>query len=322
MAEVARTLEKDKECTTLDLTGSAVGHQCAPLLRDVLVLKSSAITALTLYQCQLGDEGAATICSALDAKSGITALDISFNSMGPTGASALALALQSTSSLTELAASGNPIGDQGCTVLSEGLSGNMTLRSLELHDNGIGATGCAALARALSAHATLTRLGLGANKVGDNGAADLGAALQANSSLLNLDLSRNSIGATGGASLCTALEANTDLRVMLLAHNALGSEVRERPDLAWPSAKGQESPHLAPHETQNRTDLAGGREGLQRASSEQKPLLPWARLEWHRGGVSPCSRICPNIITSYAPRACKVVGCGWVWLGWRGVRHI
>lgn len=93
------------------------------------------------------------------------------------GASHLATALGDNTMLTSLNLSSNKISDPGIAALCEALKTNTTLTTLELSGNKIGSAGAAALAGLLAASPTLKNLDLrGNDSLGDDGRAAIQSA--------------------------------------------------------------------------------------------------------------------------------------------------
>ena len=141
----------------------------------------TSLTGLHLYDCGIGDKGAAEIGKLKS----LTNLDIWFNNVGDTGAAEIG----KLQALTNLGISGNRIGDKGAAEIGKLTS----LVNLAISDNEIGDKGAAEIGRLTS----LTHLSISVNDIGDKGAAEIGKL----TSLSSLDISDNNIRDMGAAGI-------------------------------------------------------------------------------------------------------------------------
>ncbi|KAK5808350.1 hypothetical protein F5H01DRAFT_61034 [Linnemannia elongata] len=108
--------------TTLNLDGYSFGPNEVEALKN-----NSTLTALTLYETWIMDDGAQELSEALKTNSTLTTLRLHDNLVESDGAVALAEALKTNSTLTILDLDNNSIGDNGAEALSEALKTNSTL---------------------------------------------------------------------------------------------------------------------------------------------------------------------------------------------------
>jgi hypothetical protein len=103
---------------------------------------------------------------ARDQQRALTTLSLWNNNIGDQGARALAAALADNATLTTLNLGSNRIGAAGALALEDALEKNATLRTLGFDSNDVGTQGVMALAAALEQNATLTSLNISANQIG------------------------------------------------------------------------------------------------------------------------------------------------------------
>lgn len=217
---VVRHVERSNDkLTDLDLSGNGLGDLGLSRLASALS-KNSVLRSLDVRANGIGAQGARRLAVALE-RCSLECLDLGGNQVGDEGAAWLCQALQLGSSLAELRLSSTGIGSRGAAKLAEVLPVSK-LRSLKLRDNKVGADGATQLAAALAAGCSLTELHLASADIGDNGAVALAVALERNTSLTALNLWRNSIGAHGGQRLGQALERNASLLSLTLRDNDVG----------------------------------------------------------------------------------------------------
>jgi Ran GTPase-activating protein (RanGAP) involved in mRNA processing and transport len=121
----------------------------------------------------LGQEGAASIASALKTNSSLQVLYLDNTGLDDTSVAAIGTALQTSYGLRRLDLGSNNIGDEGAIALARGLEKNSSLRELILRDNHIGRDGIAAISRALEKNSTLQKIDLQDNKTCKEGAASI-----------------------------------------------------------------------------------------------------------------------------------------------------
>ncbi|KAF9296521.1 hypothetical protein BGZ88_012449 [Linnemannia elongata] len=161
---ISLTSERDKVVTndivfsvltTLDLEGYSFGPN------EVEAPKTnSTLTALTLYETWIMDDGAQELSEALKTYSTLTTLRLHDNLVESDGAVALAEALKTNSTLITLILHLSSIELNGAVALAEALKANSTLTILDLDNNSIGDNGAVALSDAIKTGSTLTIMGV------------------------------------------------------------------------------------------------------------------------------------------------------------------
>lgn len=175
-------------------------------------LKQNIIIELIIINCNIDDEKAILLATALEKNTTLTKLIIYQNNMGNKGATALATIIEKDTILLIIHFDFNQIGDEGTKALATALEKNRTLKTLSLYTNIIGNEGAKAIAEALNINTTLNTINLGANKIGDDGAIVLASALDKNKTLFNIELRDNKIDIKGAKALVNALTTNTSLK--------------------------------------------------------------------------------------------------------------
>jgi hypothetical protein len=112
---------------------------------------------LSLGSCQIGDEGAQALASALVVNTSLQRLELQDCSIGDVGAAALGAALEACE-LSVLDLTNNDFGDEGIGVLANGLALNKSIAVLNLGGNSFGLGGVAALRSALATNHHVLRL--------------------------------------------------------------------------------------------------------------------------------------------------------------------
>ena len=204
MAITNETLESYINKNCLDLT---VRQELGPEEIDIITMRQELdsedikiicdflksypeISALYLYENQIGDEGA----KALAANTTLTTLVLGRSCIGDEGAKALA----ANTTLRAIELTGNHIGDEG----AKALAANTTLTSLNLSRNHIGDEG----AKALAANTTLCAIELTGNRIGDEGAKALAAS---KSPLRTIEMTGNHIGDEGAKAVTANATVNS-----------------------------------------------------------------------------------------------------------------
>jgi len=186
---------------TCDQTEADFSHQSLKPADSILIASDlqfmAALTELTLWSNNIGDDGAKAIAEALKVNVVLTELRLGGNTIGNEGAKAIAEALKVNTVVTELNLGLNFIGDIGAKAIAEALKVNAVLTTLGLFNNSIGNDGANAIAEALKVNAVLTILDLQINKIGDLGAKAISESLKVNAVLTKLWLNNNKIGDKG-----------------------------------------------------------------------------------------------------------------------------
>ncbi|XP_048036225.1 NACHT, LRR and PYD domains-containing protein 12-like isoform X1 [Megalobrama amblycephala] len=193
-AALASALRSNSHLRELDLTENKIGDGGLTLLSDGLKDPHCKLEKLTLWNCNITDEGCAALASALRSNSHLRELD-----------------------LTE-----NKLGCRGLTLLSDGLKDpHSKLEKLKLYDCGITAEGGAALATTLRSNSHLRELDLTWNKIGGGGLILLSDGLDPQCKLEKLMLRYCNITTVGCAALASALRSNSHLQELDLSGNNL-----------------------------------------------------------------------------------------------------
>ena len=205
--------------------GSAGAREIA-----ALVAGGSTLRVLDLFNCELDDDGVATIAEALAAPTcRIEHVYLGGNGAGWRAAHAIAELLTTTRTLRTLSVSASRLGDDGAIAIASGLARNTSLDELGLASNAIGPRGAAALALATAAHPRLTSLDLGVvsaaralgelpNHIGNEGTEPIAELIATTTSLRRLGLEANGITSRGAIPIVRAVEGNTSLVALGLAH--------------------------------------------------------------------------------------------------------
>jgi len=203
---------------------------------------------LSLYNNDIGDDGAAALAVGLRTLPGLKELRLAHNSIGDVGCWAIVVALRECcgSQLRDLSLYDNKIGDEGAKALASllyddenrtsatGRTGTSTaalnrvhkrprlgkttkgrcllyLQKLSLFNKWIGDEGVRALSTGLLYNMSLMTLYLDNNRIRDSGCSDIASALEVNIHLKRLDIQRNRMTDVGGSRLEASLRRNLSL---------------------------------------------------------------------------------------------------------------
>ena len=180
------------------------------------------ITAVSLPQKQLSDDGVWVLKEALRFNRSVKTLDLPTNGISSAGCCALGGLLgERPAMITRLNLSSNGCGRDACLALAMGLKKNHSLRSLELSKNRVGDDGLDALSGGLEGHRFLQNVELASNFVHDDGVEDLCRGLLLNNSVCRIGLADNCVGPRGVSALCSCLRTNQTVRDVDLSRNPL-----------------------------------------------------------------------------------------------------
>ncbi len=194
-----------------DLTLRELSENDMSELGAWLQTSPAALRRLGIFNCDVGDAGAAALADALQVNTTLTSLHFYYNKIGSDGAVALAGALKVNKTLTTFAFELNFIGDAGGVALADALQFNTALKRLRLHGNGIEDAGMAAIANSLRGNTTLTSLSTDGNQFGIESAAALADVLKNNITLDTLYLASINIIADEVIAIADALKFNETL---------------------------------------------------------------------------------------------------------------
>ncbi|XP_076835971.1 NACHT, LRR and PYD domains-containing protein 12-like [Brachyhypopomus gauderio] len=229
----------------LNMNHNKLGDSGVKQLSALLEYRHNKLEILDLSNCNVTEEGCATLASALRSNhsSHLKELNLNRNKPGDSGVEQLSALLKNRHCKLEiLELSGCCIPEEGCVALVSALRSNPSshlrelnldinkpgdsgvkqlsallknshckLEKLELCDCSITEEGCTALSSALMSNPSshIRELNLTLNKPGDSGVKQLSALLKdPHCTLEKLDLSDCSIREEGCAALCSALRSN------------------------------------------------------------------------------------------------------------------
>jgi hypothetical protein len=255
LVEALRKVEAPCAATVVELWSNRMGDRGCEAVIDALETNPTGafkgLEELDITHNHLTARAARRLARLLERHTAIRRVSLYDNDIGDDGASALAEALAANGARDEgletLFLERNGIGDAGAAALAEALAGgNTALSHLDLDFNAVGVEGARALAAALGPNAAnarardgfvddvpdvpgcgsgLRHLDLGANPIGDEGAFALAEALSAEGSLIDhLDVARCGITDAGAVRLAAMLRDNRKLVNLKLTSN---DEIRD-----------------------------------------------------------------------------------------------
>jgi hypothetical protein len=210
---------KGSNVTFLDLSGDIDAKRLKDL-SSTLGSGETKIKTLNLYRCQMGDESALLLASAV-ASSSLTSLSLWNNSLTSQFISSSVQFLK-TSRLTELNLGWNSLGDEGVEILAAALPSFSHLSSLDLGSNNIGADGLKELVTVLPKCLKLTHLVLDGNSFELDGFSHLCSSLK-NTPLEFLSVASSEIDDDALASLRKVL-LESSLTRLDMSGNSISSE--------------------------------------------------------------------------------------------------
>ena len=219
IAHIATALQTNTTMTRLCISMCSMSDEGAESLgRALAANRSNAMQELYISGNKIGDNGVASIATALQTNTTMTILDISECSMSDEGAESLARALiaNRSNAMQKLYISGNKIGDNGVTSIATALQTNTTMTVLGISACNMSEEGAESLARALAISRSLQVLLMHYNDISDNGIAHIATALQTNNTLKTLAIGGETITDEGALSLAAALTANSSMKVLTL----------------------------------------------------------------------------------------------------------
>ena len=144
VAALARGVSSSTAVRALWLKRNPIGEGGLRALLEAL--PASRLRTLDLTNCELGDEGVASLCAALlEAPAQIEHLFVGGNGLSNAGPLAALLA-HPNCGLHTLFVGASRLGDEGLRALAPSLAKNTSLRSLDLGSNDLSAAGLEALA--------------------------------------------------------------------------------------------------------------------------------------------------------------------------------
>lgn len=136
-------------CERLNLACISLDQGCCAVLAHRLPALARGLRSLNLHACGFGDDGCATLVSALATLLLVESFYAGQCNIGDGGVAVLAPALALMSELKDVHLFGNTIGDGGAAVLAAKIGGLPKLRALDLAENKVGPGGILALGRAM-----------------------------------------------------------------------------------------------------------------------------------------------------------------------------
>lgn len=202
---------------TLNLAENDVDIIAVRALAEML-RTTTALTALTLSSCKIGDAAVAPLCAAAQKNTSVTHLSLDHNAIGSRGGAALALIVESHRSIQYLDLSWNQLRGAGALAIANSLEFNLVLRSLNLAWNGFGGDAARQIGESLALNKTLRSLDLSQNGIGQDDAFVVANGLSKNTSLNSLHLNGNPIGGAGCRALMRTLDMTGDVRNIELSN--------------------------------------------------------------------------------------------------------
>jgi len=133
---VADMLAKNKTLRFLSLDESHVGTAGIKVLVEALIKHNSSVTEVSLFSCDIGEEGGASLNALLSSTSPVNKLNLNDNKLSNRGALALCEALKTNKVLKVLNIQDNFITDpKVATTFAEMLTTNTSLTEIEYEGN-------------------------------------------------------------------------------------------------------------------------------------------------------------------------------------------
>ena len=149
------------------------------------IAASASVTKILVGGNRLRDEGTIILCDALreSTVSKVEELSLYNNDIGPDGAKAIAALCTVCASLTKILVSGNGLGDEGAAILCNALRESKVtkVQELGLAGNDIGPEAAKAAAAMAAVVASMTRLDVRGSYPGEGGKAALRKAREGRS---------------------------------------------------------------------------------------------------------------------------------------------
>jgi Ran GTPase-activating protein (RanGAP) involved in mRNA processing and transport len=215
---LSRRLSKLEKLRSISLAGNPIGPRGIEALIEEGNLHH--ISVVNLSDCDVGDEGVATLGCYLQLQSAsIETLHLDMNGIGDIGLIALADGLKMNPKMKTLDLFCNDFGELGIKSLMSAISSRRSnLEHLSLRANRIADKGAQNIACRLNA-SSLKKLNIGYNEIGDKGASCIAESLARNKILRELKMSCNSLGNKSITVFATALVANQSLEICVLDEN-------------------------------------------------------------------------------------------------------
>jgi Ran GTPase-activating protein (RanGAP) involved in mRNA processing and transport len=182
-------------------------HGATAIFRGLTADKG--LSTVSLFGCNIDDDGVLALCDSLDCNSTLTSLDLHSNAITQIGAAEIARSVATHPGLQHLSLARNKVQDDGACALAGMLEANKVLDQLDLTECWISDRGAVALGVALAGNSSLHVLKLDHNHITEDGGSALAALLDRNSSLLECGLKGNSIYHNTGRQLSRILNRNT-----------------------------------------------------------------------------------------------------------------
>ena len=171
LPDTLQTLATAPTCTLerLDLWGSQFSPPAMQALHCALLRHSKSMTELRLSLCDITDEQACLLATALNGLIKLREMDLYYNAFGDEGAVAIATSLNRLPEIRDVDLSHNAIGDEGAVAIATSLKRLTELREVDLSCNAIGDKGAVAIATSLNKLPQLRKVDLTSNKVTGRG---------------------------------------------------------------------------------------------------------------------------------------------------------
>lgn len=199
----------------------------APAVATVLQ-QNRSVTSLDLSKSNVGNEGAAAICTALARHPALTTLSLSGNQINGPLESLQAL-LTSCKTLRSLSLSKNRLGDDGAKALFSILDTSSSLQVLDVSDNGIERPGAQAFGEALLKTRSLRTVNFSKNSIFNDGCQAICSALERNKTVTSLELSDSNVSLEGSRALAKMLLENSTLSKLIFQKQNLKRTEGTRP---------------------------------------------------------------------------------------------